>query len=100
LGGASVTFVPELDDIEIAPRSLAVTAADGSYELICQDDSPGAVVGLHRIAIAIPPGRTARTPAGQAVALPAKYASPDDSDLEREVQPGQNTLDFDLSGQR
>jgi hypothetical protein len=76
--------------------SSGITDAEGRYELMYTFDKPGAIPGEHRVSIRT--GGTRLDSTGQEVeckeCLPAKYNT--QTELQRTVQPGRNTLDFDL----
>jgi hypothetical protein len=93
LADATVEFRPMAD--EAAPSS-GQTDADGYYELQYTFDTPGAVPGEHAVAV-----RTSGTffddrgiERERRETVPAKYNAR--SELRRTVDPGKNTIDFDL----
>jgi hypothetical protein len=93
LGDATVEFRPMAS--EAAPSS-GQTDADGYYELNYTFDTPGAVPGEHVVSI-----RTAGTyfddqgiERERTEIVPAEYNAR--SKLRRTVEPGKNTIDFDL----
>jgi len=87
---AEVVFEPE----EGSP-SYGMTDAQGRYRLMYTPETAGAVVGQHTVRITT--GRTAGGP-GEEVQIPeripASYNS--QSEVQREVKPGSNTIDFDI----
>jgi hypothetical protein len=85
LSQADVTFQPDNQK----PPSVGRTGPDGRYELGYKRGVQGALVGEHTVRILIPPGIA---PGPQKV--PARYNA--QSELRREVKPGDNVFDFDL----
>ena len=91
LEGATVTFLPQIEDEEQASRiasSVGMTDANGRYSLMYVKDVEGAAVGPHMVAVNAP------KPNG-AEALPRKYNSA--SELTIEVKPGSNDGSFELT---
>lgn len=95
LEGAMITFYPQIpagaDAMEKGGASAGLTDADGKYELIYNRDVKGAEVGKHLVYI-----ETAVEGSGygegRAEEVPKRYNS--ESELEVEVKPGRNTIDF------
>ncbi|MFO0899158.1 MAG: carboxypeptidase regulatory-like domain-containing protein [Pirellulales bacterium] len=89
--GADLEFQPEATG---AAPSYARADADGHYKLKYSSTQDGAEVGTHLVKIT-----TARRVDDGArkikEKLPAKYNR--DSDLVREVKPGDNVIDFELT---
>jgi len=69
--------------------SFGKTDAEGHYDVVYLRDIHGAKVGKHRVAI-----RTSASPYPEEESLPPHYNSK--TELEADVQPGENPLDFDL----
>lgn len=91
LAGATVTFLPQIEDEELASRvasSVGMTDADGQYSLMYVKDVEGAAVGPHIVAVTLP------LPNG-AESLPRKYNSA--SELTFEVKSGNNDGSFELT---
>jgi hypothetical protein len=91
LAGATVTFMPAIEDEEAAARiasSVGMTNEQGEYSLMYVKDVAGAAVGPHHVMISAP------QPNG-AEALPRKYNTA--SELEFEVKPGSNDAPFKLT---
>jgi hypothetical protein len=93
LEGATVEFQPTAKG---ASPSSAVTDAHGRYELMYTFETPGAIPGEHVVSI-----RTAGTyfdeqgnELERPERVPAKYN--DQTGLKRSVEPGRNTLDFEI----
>ena len=93
LEGAIVQFQPTAED---GSPSAGKTDAKGRYELMYTFDTPGAMPGEHVVTI-----RTAAayyeeedTDAPPVERIPAKYNTR--SELKRTVEPGKNTIDFEL----
>ena len=96
----TISFVPV--DASAGP-SAGATIVDGAYAI---DEQGGPVIGKNRVQItaprktgkkfpAVPPA-----PAGSMIeeteeSVPAKYNT--DSELERDIKAGENTLDFELT---
>jgi len=92
IGGATVRFVPDAAKNVTGLASVAVTDADGRFELK-YDGTPGAVAGWHKVTVAPPNDRT--PPAGKVAApkmIPARYSSETKTPLEFEVKPGQSNV--------
>lgn len=93
LQGALVEFQPT--DPEGSPSS-GLTDAEGRYELMYTFDKPGAAPGEHVVSIRT--GGTRVDDSGREVecreCVPIQYNS--QTELRRTVEPGLNTLDFDL----
>lgn len=98
LAGAAVMFVPE----EGRPAT-ARTGVDGSYRLEFTSGRFGALLGPHVVRITTAePAREEMAEDGTITEVPAKAERlPSEfntkSLLEADVQPGQNTFDFNLS---
>lgn len=92
LPNATLTFSP----VESGRPSSAVTDDDGDYELLYTFDNAGAPPGKYQVSITS--ATTTTDDAGNDVdvpeRLPAKYNS--QTELEEEVKPGPNTIDFKL----
>jgi len=72
------------------PPSGGFTDQDGNYDLIFKRGVKGAPLGTNRVAILEDTQMTHRPQR-----VPARYNQ--ESELEREVKPGDNTLDFNLT---
>jgi hypothetical protein len=86
LENANVEFKPK-----DSPRpSTGLTNADGQYELAYKRGQLGAVVGLNSVRITV---------SSELVKNPPKIAARfnSQSELEREVKPGDNPFDFDVT---
>jgi hypothetical protein len=93
LEGATVEFQPAAKG---GSPSSGVTDAEGRYELMHTFETPGAMPGEHVVSI-----RTAGTyfdeqgnELERPERVPAKYN--DQTELKRSVEPGRNTIDFEL----
>jgi hypothetical protein len=87
---ADVTFQPEGS---LRP-SVGRTDADGRYELAYKRGELGALVGEHTVRIYVSPELVTNPPR-----IPARYDR--ESELRREVKPGDNVFDFNLeSGEK
>jgi hypothetical protein len=105
-----VQFVPDPEKGTTGPMAMAVTDDDGRYTLRLLDDTPGAVVGHHRVVILTTEAGTgrrgrSRTRSGEGSAaggapthpeVPSVYHSLASTPLAREVRPGKQTIDIDL----
>jgi hypothetical protein len=88
----TVMFVPET-----GRAGSGVIGSDGSYRLTTYEPDDGALVGLHKISVAIPEGSETRS-ARAAVAIPRKYMSPESSGLTFDVKAGvENQVDLQLT---
>lgn len=111
--GATVTFYPDKPGVPVA---AGTTDASGSYRLTTYEDSDGAAIGTHKVAIrkraTVDAGQVKAPPdAGQALIdelqeasaeqgkplLPERYFAPESSKLTAEVAEGKkNEINFDL----
>jgi hypothetical protein len=85
LADTSIVF-----EAEGMPPSGGYTDKNGNYELIFKRGVKGAPIGLNRVTIL---ENTQRTLGPQRV--PARYNQ--ESELKREVKPGDNEINFDLT---
>lgn len=100
LSGAKVTFSPQ----EGRP-SEGTTDSEGKYELSYTPGVPGAELGQHTVRIETadetPPEEGGVVPERSATedkeTIPAKYNT--QTTLKEEVEPGENTINFNLSSQ-
>jgi hypothetical protein len=94
LADAKVVFQPE----EGRP-SMAMTDEEGYYELQYTVDEKGAKVGMHKISITSGGQRLKGDGSSSTISVPekvpAKYNK--NTELEREVKPGNNEINFELS---
>lgn len=88
LPGAEIEFQPES-----GVPSFGVTDAQGHYELRHLHQRAGALPGKHTVRIQM---GEPDDPSHKAIRLPPEYN--DESTLTREVVPGENTIDFELTG--
>lgn len=115
-----VVFLPNSEKGNTGPRAAAYTDPRGHYKLHCdQAHRDGTVVGPTRVCIiditavaslATMPGMRmpgelalpeAKAEKGKVSRVPADYQSPTRTPLHVEVEPGQQTLNFDIkSGRR
>ncbi len=86
LAGAIVTFEP----LEAGRGSIAMTDAQGRYELIYIRNDKGAKVGAHRVQIT-----TSNANAGKPELVPPKYNV--QTTLSADVKPGDNEINFALT---
>lgn len=94
LPGATVEFQPIAAE---GSPSTAVTGTDGRYELMFLAGKPGAMVGKHKVRITTYQQLSSQDPGGPGEVpekLPPQYNS--ETTLEKEVNSGRNTIDFDL----
>lgn len=91
LDGAPLADVGVIFTPENGRASRARTDADGNYELNYLRDIRGAVLGVHKVSIV----SVVEVP-DQSV-VPSQYGK--QSDLKREVQPGDNQFDFELKSE-
>lgn len=85
--GALVTFIPQ-----DGRPSYGVSDADGHYELIYIREIRGAALGLHQVQITTVDRSDRGVPFKEL--FPAKYHSK--TELNADVKPGKNTINFDL----
>ena len=86
LANADVQFQP----VDSQRPSSGRTNADGQYDLVFKRKQPGAIVGQHTVRIWVSP---------EVVRNPPIIAKQFDtqSTLQREVKPGDNEFDFDVT---
>lgn len=92
LEGAMVTFQPEN-----GRPADGTTDSQGQYELLYTAGKPGAKIGKHTVTITT--STTVTDEEGNMTATPEKLP-PEynvESELVREVEPGENIIDFDLT---
>jgi hypothetical protein len=107
---ASVTFVPQVDNLGADSNSTAVTDENGQFTLTCANTGqPGAVVGKHIVVITDPPlpdelrnSRDAREIARYRGKLgnrpiPAIYTSVSKSPLHLEIKEGQEAVKIEIT---
>ncbi len=95
LPDATIEFQPMAAE---GSPSTAVTGRDGSYKLMFLPGKPGAMVGKHTVRITTYRQLSSEDPGGPGEIpekLPPEYN--DETTLEKEVNSGRNTIDFDLS---
>jgi len=113
LDNCLVTFLPEPGRKAAWPHSTAVTDRQGAYRLRFDSQREGAAVGRHRVTVhdlsassgvvrrdhgtvdahvdentPPPPVRRSR--------VPGRYTSPNDTPLQKDIQPGHQVVDLDI----
>jgi hypothetical protein len=102
LPGAVVEFYPVVAAGQAAlPFSRGQTDAGGRFQLTCDNQQAGAVVGKHRVVVR--PAPTERDPDAPprrslASAIPAPYTVASQTPLQVEVAAGQSVHDLALKG--
>ena len=89
LENAQVLFRPEQ-----GRPSLGTTDSLGKYEIYYTMDRPGALVGSHTVSISTAIDQEDETLAPERV--PSRYNA--ESELVRDIEPGNNVFDFELDG--
>jgi hypothetical protein len=103
LADVLVTFLPDTDQGGQGPRSSARTDPRGHYRLRGEDRRAGAVAGWHRVVVedlavyAAPRDADGTLRRRPPVRLPPRYSNPLQTPLRKEVLPGVQTMDLDLS---
>jgi hypothetical protein len=101
VGPGTVIFLPFDEEAEKqgATRALGSFAGDGKFTLTTKKDGDGAVPGKYRVIIQPQSGEGygAEGVSAQPSKIPLRYADPQQSGLVQEVQPGENTINFDLT---
>src|SRR5262245_9570013 len=98
-----VRFVPDQSSEVKLPQSVAQADEQGRYRLQTENQQAGAVVGRHRVTVEDLAILSApRSPDGTVLQRPsvrfsANYSDPLRTPLTRDVKPGAQTLDLDLS---
>lgn len=88
----TVMFVPDT-----GRAAVGVIEPDGTYRLSTYRPDDGALVGRHKVSVAIPEGSETRS-VRAAVAIPPRYMSPESSGLTFEVLAGtENQADWKLT---
>jgi hypothetical protein len=83
---AEIMFMPDAARGTNGPMSIGAIAADGRYVLVGPGGRRGAIVGHHKVFLAV---------ANPGSAIPQRFRSPATSPLSAEVRPvGMNALDF------
>jgi hypothetical protein len=101
LAGVLVEFIPEDEDGRRLPFSTGETGVDGRFQLRCETNQPGAVIGPHKVIIRRPsvrPAPDAPPPPPQGVPVPLQYQSILDTPLSVDVQPEQLNYVLTLRG--
>ena len=70
---------------------------DGTYTLTTIETGDGAVAGMHKVAVLMPPYSASETGPQAKPLIPAKFNTPNTSGLEYEVKPGSNEIDIELN---
>jgi hypothetical protein len=96
----AVVFQPD-----VGPPALGRIEPDGTFRLTSYGDKPGAILGVHRVAIScyerdapLPPGvppRTEKMGPGKQL-IPPRYFSPQTSRIQVEVKSQNKPFEFDL----
>jgi len=103
LSGVLVTFIPTHEVPGGVIRSMGKTDGQGRYRLQAENQQDGAVVGQHQVivedlAIYSAPrdadGTVTQLPPER---VPQAYSDLLQTKLQREVQPGEQTIDLDLT---
>jgi hypothetical protein len=107
---ASVTFVPQVENLGADSNSTSVTDENGQFTLTCAyNGQPGAVVGKHVVLIAEPPlpeelrnSRDVREVAQYRAKLgnrpiPPAYGMVSKSPLQIEIKEGQEAVKLELT---
>jgi hypothetical protein len=89
LAAAELLFQPDGNQRPSRGR----TDADGHYDLAYKRGEAGAIVGMHTVQISI-----SREVNKNAPIIAARFNT--QSELRREVKPGPNELDFDVTGEK
>jgi hypothetical protein len=87
----TVMFVPET-----GRAGLGVIGSDGAYQLTTYKPDDGALVGHHKVSVAIPEGSETRPT--RSIVIPRRYMSAESSGLTFEVKAGaENRIDLKLT---
>jgi len=94
-----VEFLPDPGQGTKGPRSTGVTDEAGHYRLRCDDQREGAVIGWHRVVLE--DAMLDRPEQGASVKNTARvaqrYTTAARTPLRREVKPGRQVIDLELS---
>jgi hypothetical protein len=103
LGNAQVEFLPDPNQGTTGPRSTGVTDEQGRFNLVCDDQRKGAVIGNHRVLVTdlkqwegIRPGREDANKPLKPSRLPARYVDAASTPLKAEVKEGGPPIKLDL----
>jgi len=111
LDNCLVTFLPEPGQEPAGLRATGLTDQRGHYRLRLDDQREGASVGWHRVIVqdlTVSTGvrrrdhgtvdeemdETRPPPPARRSRVPAKYNSPEDTPLRRELKPGRQVVDL------
>ncbi len=112
LDNCLITFLPEPNAGEPQPHAASVTNERGYYRLHLVDQREGASVGLHRVTVQdlsvstgvrrqdhgtvdLASDQSVRIPVRHS-RVPARYGSPAETPLRKDVQLGWQRIDFDI----
>lgn len=93
LDGEPLTGVIVMFSPEEGRQSVAVTDAEGKYELQYTGESKGAKIGKHDVGFMTSDDGNIKASAP----IPAKYAGGNETGLTADVKAGENTYDFNLT---
>lgn len=111
LDNCLITFLPEPGQVDAGPHATGVTDENGHYRLRLPDQREGVSIGWHRVMIEDlsvttgVPRRDHGSVGGKVTEgakesrdsrVPARYSSPADTPLKKEVKPGPHVIDFDI----
>jgi len=114
LDNCLITFLPEPGQEAAGPHSTGLTDQRGYYRLRLDDQREGASVGWHRVTVedlSVSTGvrrrdhgtvdeqtdETTPPPPVRHSRVPARYNSPKDTPLRKEVKPGRQVVDLDVA---
>jgi hypothetical protein len=100
LAGVRVEFIPELAGVPNPPRSVGVTDDKGQFQLMCENDKPGAAIATHRVRVTRPRSDPKNPPVrskGPIPSIPEVYTIISETPLQVEVTETQTTYDLNLT---
>lgn len=105
LANILITFIPERSGANSAVRSMGITDAEGKFKLQTEAQTPGALLGPHKVILEDMAIHNApRSENGTVLELPPprfpdRYKSILHSPLKAEITPGANNLKLEIQPQ-
>jgi hypothetical protein len=107
LANVRIQFVPDVDPKVQAPTSTATTDAEGRFQLNCDNQKPGAVIGKHNVLVFVgrgdsaqandPDAKPGQAAAGKIPPVPTFYTVAAKTPLQVEVTADKHSYELNLS---